>query len=302
MSEMKRLWMLLELDRLGTVSAVAKSLAYSTSAVSQQLAQLERDFDAKLIEPDGRRVRLTAQGHVLLGHARKLLREWEGAHTAVTSSRDEVHGSLRLAAFESACLTVIPELVRELRQRHPAAHVSVTQLDSDVARERVITRDTDLAIVERYPGQTFPRHGDIVETVLFDDRMLLVVPEGFEREVTSPRDVADLDWVVEMPGSPAREWVMSLCRRAGFEPRIRYESSDMFVHHNLAREGVAVGIVPALMPSHLLSGTRFIDLGAAESRTVYTMSRENLHETPLMTAVLGMLAHRPEAAVEESAG
>lgn len=296
---MKRLRMLLELDRLGTVSAVAKTLSYSTSAVSQQLAQLERDFEAPLLEPDGRRVRLTPQGQVLLGHARRVLREWEGAHSAVTASREEVRGSLALAAFESACLTMVPKLVRELRAQHPAANVSVVQSDSDVARARVVSRDLDLAIVERYPGQTFPHRDDIVETVLFDDRMLLVVPEGLDREVTGPRDVADLDWVMELPGTPTREWSMSLCRRAGFEPRIRYESSDVLVHQNLAREGVAVGFVPALIPSHLLSGTRFVDLGPAESRTVYTVSRRSLHETPLMIAVLGMLARRPEAAVDE---
>lgn len=301
MSEMKRLRMLLELDRLGTVSAVAKLLSYSTSAVSQQLAQLERDFDAALLEPDGRRVRLTAQGQVLLGHARRVLREWEGAHSAVTTSQDEVRGHLSLAAFQSACLTMVPELVRELREQHPSADVSVVQADADVSRDRVVSREFDLAIVERYSGQTFPRREDIVETVLFDDRMLLVVPEGLERDVAGPRDVADLDWVMELPGTPTRDWAMSLCRRAGFEPRIRFESSDMLVHQNLAREGVAVGFLPALIPSRLLSGTRFVDLGPAESRTVYTVSRRSLQSTPLMMAVLGLLARRPEAAVNEPA-
>jgi DNA-binding transcriptional LysR family regulator len=288
--------MLIELDRLGTVSAVAKRLQYSTSAVSQQLAQLERDFEAPLLEPDGRRVRLTPQGLVLLERAQAVLREWEGARSAVSASHDEVRGTLAVAAYESACLAMVPELVRGLRDAHPEAHVTLVQADADVARERVISRDSDLGIVERYRGQTFPHHPDLVETVLFTDPMLLVVPNDLDFEVTGPRDVADLDWVVEMPGTPTRDWAVALCRRLGFEPRIRFESSDVLVHHNLARSGVAVGFLPALTPAHLLEGTRLIELGAAEARTVYTVARRSQHETPLMAAVLELLAHRPEAA------
>ncbi|MDJ1371007.1 LysR family transcriptional regulator [Gulosibacter molinativorax] len=294
MSDIKRLQMLVELGRLGTISAVARSLAYSTSAVSQQLAQLERDFGASLIEPDGRRVRLTPQGEVLLGHAEDVLREWEGAHSAVSASADEVSGSVSISAFETACLALIPPLVRDLTVEHPGARLTVQQADSEAARELVVSRGADIGIVERYLGQTFRHSGEIVETVLFTDRMLLAVPENIDREVRGLEDVADLDWVVELPAAPARSWAESMCRNAGFEPRVTFESFDVLVHHNLVRSGVAVGFMPELTPKHMISGVRLIDLGEDALRTVYTVSRESQQRMPLVRTIIEMLARHGE--------
>ncbi|KAB1642162.1 LysR family transcriptional regulator [Gulosibacter chungangensis] len=289
MSDIKRLQMLVELGRLGTISAVARSLAYSTSAVSQQLTQLERDFGASLIEPDGRRVRLTPQGEVLLQHAQEVLREWEGAHSAVRASTNEVTGSVAISAFETACLSLIPPLVRQLAIEHPAARVTVQQADSDAALDLVVARAADIGIVERYPHQTLRHSGEITESVLFHDRMMLAVPEKFDREVRGLQDVADCDWVVELPGAPARSWAESMCRGAGFEPRVCFESFDVLVHHNLVRSGVAIGFVPELTPRHMLSGVRFIDLGQDALRTVYTVSRTSQQGMPLLQAVIKLL-------------
>lgn len=292
MSDIKRLQMLLELGRLGTISAVARSLAYSTSAVSQQLAQLERDFGASLLEPDGRRVRLTPQGEVLLQHAGEVLREWEGARSAVNASAQEVSGSAAISAFETACLALIPPLVRALAREHPAASITVQQADSEAARELVVSRGADIGIVERYPGQAFRRSGALFETVLFTDRMLLAVPEGLDREVRGLRDVADLDWVAELPSAPARSWAETMCRNEGFEPRIAFESFDVLVHHNLVRSGVAVGFVPELTPEHFVSGVRLIDLGADAIRTVYTVSRDSQRGMPLVQAIIDVLSRQ----------
>lgn len=289
MSDIKRLQMLVELGRLGTISAVARSLAYSTSAVSQQLTQLERDFGASLIEPDGRRVRLTAQGEVLLRQAEEVLRAWEGAHSAVSASANEISGSVSISAFETACLSLIPPLVRTLARDHPAARVTVQQADSDAALELVVARAADIGIVERYPGQTLRRSGDIIESVLFTDRMLLAVPDSLDRDVRTLTDVADLDWVFELTGAPARSWAESMCRTAGFEPRIAFESFDVLVHHNLVRSGVAVGFVPELTPKHMISGVRLIDLGPDALRTVYTVSRQSQQGMPLVQKIIELL-------------
>ena len=144
--------MLLELRRLGTVSAVARSLSFSTSAVSQQLAQLfERDVGATLLEPEGRRLRLTPSGEVLLDHAEALLDGWEQARASVSAAEDEVAGSLALGAFESTMLSFVPELVKRLHAEHPGARLSVMQADADLTRELVASRAIDVGLVERYP-------------------------------------------------------------------------------------------------------------------------------------------------------
>lgn len=289
MSEIRRLRMLLELKRLGTISAVARSLSFSTSVVSQQLTQLERDLGARLLQPDGRRVRLTPQGEALIAHAEGILREWEEARTALAAVGNEISGSVALAAFESALLTLIPDIVKRLHAEHPAARLSVVQADADVTRDLVTARTIDIGMVERFPEQTFPRDDEIIETVLFRDHMLLAVPAGSGGPGVGVRDFADHDWVIELPGTPTRDWSMALCRREGFEPRIVFESSDMLTHHHLVKSGVAVGFLPALLPSHLITGVDLIDLGPGEARTVSALTRRSQHGMPLIGAILGML-------------
>lgn len=292
MSVVLRLHMLVELERLGTISAVARSLAYSTSAVSQQLTQLERDVGAKLLEPDGRRVRLTAQGEVLVEHARTVVDGWEDARSAVAASLDDVAGTVRLAAFETACLALVPDLVRTLGHEHPAARVSMLQADADDALALVQAREADLAIAESYPGQALRHSNDLVATPLFDDPMLLAVPGDLDREVRGPADAADLDWVVELPGTQAREWAVSVCRRAGFEPRAAYATSDVLVHHHLVRIGLAAAFIPALTPRRLLEGVRLIDLDDVHTRTVFAVSRRSRSGDPLLRTATEILGRR----------
>lgn len=290
MTDVRRLHMLVELDRLGTISAVARSLSYSTSAVSQQLSQLEREVGAPLLEPDGRRVRLTSAGQVLVEHARAVIDAWERAQSAVVAARAEISGRLSVAAFETAFLAVLPELVRTMRRDHPAARLTMRQVEPDDAMSLVYSREIDLAILERFAGQHLRISGELAETALFDDPMLLAVPASLDREVRRPADVADLDWVMELPGSPTRDWALRLCRGEGFEPRGVYESSDVLVHHSLVRDGLAAAFIPQLTPARLLDGVRLVPLGPEETRTVFAVYRHSRADLPLLSTVVEALS------------
>ena len=108
MLDLRRLRLLRELGRRGTITAVAKALSYSPSAVSQQLTALEKETGVRLLEPAGRRVRLTAQADLLIAHTEVLLEEMERAEAALAQSLNETVGTLRLAAFQTAVLALVP--------------------------------------------------------------------------------------------------------------------------------------------------------------------------------------------------
>jgi DNA-binding transcriptional ArsR family regulator len=119
MLDLRRLRLLRELARRGTITAVAEALSYSPSAVSQQLAALEKEAGVRLLEPVGRRVRLTPQGDLLVAHTQVLLEEMERAEAALAQSLNETVGTLRVAAFQTAVLALVPHALSQLARQHP---------------------------------------------------------------------------------------------------------------------------------------------------------------------------------------
>ena len=123
MLDLRRLRLLRELARRGTITAVAQALSYSPSAVSQQLAALEKEAGVRLLEPAGRRVRLTPQADLLVAHAQLLLEDMERAEAALAHSLNETAGTLRVAAFQTAVLTLVPHALSQLERQHPSLRV-----------------------------------------------------------------------------------------------------------------------------------------------------------------------------------
>jgi DNA-binding transcriptional LysR family regulator len=129
MLDLRRLRLLRELARRGTITAVAEALSYSPSAVSQQLAALEKETKVRLLEPAGRRVRLTAQADLLVAHTEVPLEKMERAEAALAQSLSEIVGTLRVAAFQTAVLTLVPPALSQLEPQHPSLRVEVTELE-----------------------------------------------------------------------------------------------------------------------------------------------------------------------------
>jgi DNA-binding transcriptional LysR family regulator len=114
-----RLRVLRELHHRKTLSAVAEALSYSTSAVSQQVRLLEKEVGVPLVEPIGRRLKLTPQGLTLVGHAEKILDMLERAEADVSSSMEQPSGVVKIAAFQTAAMTFLPRVAQELQNLHP---------------------------------------------------------------------------------------------------------------------------------------------------------------------------------------
>lgn len=290
MPELRRLELLVELQRRGTLSAVASALSYSTSAVSQQLAQLEHDIGAELLVPDGRRVKLTPQATILAAHAEVMLDRWEQARSDVADSLGQTTGPLAVAAFQTATAALMPPLLAWLAEEHPGVDVNLSQHEPETAVPGVLAREFDLAIAEWYPGQLPPRAAGLHQSTLMADPMSLAVPAGKGSTRTSVHDWADSPWILEPKGSPAHTWAVAICREAGFEPRVAYETPDVRIQEQFVARGLAVALLPDLMWFESGPRVSLHPLGPDQNRTIYTVVRSGSEHHPVITAVRDGLA------------
>ena len=176
MLDVRRLRLLVELSQRGTLAAVAEALSYSPSSVSQQLSQLEREAGVPLLVQVGRRVQLTPQAELLVGHARAVLDRLEEAESDVARSLTAVGGTVRIAVFQSAAHAMVPQALTLLRGEHPDLRVEVTEREPDVGLFEVSARDFDLVIAEQYPGHTRAHRDDLDRVHLAADAIRLALP------------------------------------------------------------------------------------------------------------------------------
>ncbi|MFD3578587.1 LysR substrate-binding domain-containing protein [Streptomyces sp. NPDC058644] len=259
MFDLHRLRLLRELKDRGTLAAVAAALSYSPSSVSQQLSQLESEVGVRLLEPVGRRVRLTPQAEILVAHTEAVLERLERAEADIATSLTDLTGTLRIASFQTAARTLVPTALTLLREAHPGLRVHLTQMEPEESLSALLARDFDLVIAEEYPGLPNPRPAGIEQEDLCEDPLHLAPPQpashlappvpasDAQSPIAALRALADHPWVMEPSGSAARHWATTLCRHAGFEPDVRFESSDLLLHLRLVERGHAAALLPGLL-------------------------------------------------------
>jgi DNA-binding transcriptional LysR family regulator len=251
MFDLHRLRLLRELKHRGTLAAVAAALSYAPSSVSQQLAQLEAEVGVPLLKPVGRRVRLTEQAEILVAHTEAVLERLERAEADIATSLADLTGTLRIASFQTAALALIPTALSLLRDAHPHLRVHVTHMEPEGALPALQARDFDLVLAEEYPGNPNPRPAELDEEDLLDDPLHLALPQaevpGSETPLAALRALAGHPWVMEPEGTSARHWAMTLCRNAGFEPDVRFETTDLLLHLRLVEQKHAAAFLPDLV-------------------------------------------------------
>jgi len=254
MLDVHRLRLLRELDRRGTLAAVARALSYSPSAISQQLSQLEAETGVVLLEPAGRGVRLTPQARVLVGHTEAILQRLEEAEAELRASLAEVSGTLRVASFQSVLLALVPSVLTSLAGRHPGLRVEITHEEAGPAFAGLLAHDFDLVLGEEYPGVARPPVIGARTQLLANDELFLVFPDhgpyAVDRPAEAPVRLADLaavPWVLDPADTPPGQWARNACREAGFEPDVRYSGSDLLLQIHLAETGHAAAVLPGLL-------------------------------------------------------
>ncbi|MGW0710108.1 LysR substrate-binding domain-containing protein [Streptomyces sp. NPDC002643] len=299
MFDLHRLRLLRELKHRGTLAAVAAALSYAPSSVSQQLSQLEAEVGVTLLEPVGRRVRLTEQAEILVAHTEAVLERLERAEADIATSLTELTGTLRIASFQTAALALIPAALDRLRELHPKLRVHVTHMEPERALPALQARDFDLVLAEEYPGNPHPRPAELEEEDLLDDPLRLALPPGGAADGDGPqggtaagggppdalRSLADHPWVMEPEGTAARHWAMTLCRDAGFEPDVRFETTDLLLHHRLVAQGHAAAFLPDLVWSGHPPTVPLLRLPPGQdTRRVFTVVRRGGGRHPAVLA------------------
>jgi len=282
MLSLHRLRLLRELKLRGTLASVAAALSYSPSAVSQQLALLEKEAGVSLLVPAGRRVQLTPQAEILVEHTTRLLEQLELMEAEMNASLDAVSGTVRLAVFQSAALGIVPQALTALSERFPQLRVEVTQREPESALASVWEREFDLVIAEQYPGHSALRPPDLDREVLCYDRLRLGTPPG--SGIRSLSEVAGRAWVMEPRGTASRHWAEQVCRAAGFEPDVRFETADLQAHIRLVKSGNAVAVLPDLVWADHRPTLDMVDLDGGPERTVFTSVRVASANQPTIIA------------------
>lgn len=290
MFDLRRLRLLHELSVRGTLSAVAEALAYSPSTISQQLAQLERDAGVRLLEPDGRRVRLTAQGASLAAHAARMLAADEAARAELERMQPSL-APVRVALMQSAAHGLLPRALDALAETEPGLRVEVAELAPEEGLFEVAARGFDLTVAEQYPGHTREHREGLERSLLGRDAIRLAVASGADVSTGDAdgtvrlEDLRDRAWVMEPVGTAARQWATQQCRAAGFEPDVRFELADLTAHVRLVASGHAVGMIPDLVFAGERPPVALVDLPGEPRRDVFTAVRRGTADRPGVRAV-----------------
>lgn len=291
MFSIQRLSLLDELDRRGTLAAVAEAKAFAPSSVSEQLAQLEREAGVQLLERVGRGVRLTTEAQLLLRHARVAMASLEEAESELAAAQSLVAGVLRVAVFQTIALSVLPALLTDLAARHPDLTIEVAQREEQAALSGVHTGDFDVVVGEEYPGRPVPPSDRLQRIDLREDRLRLAVPlSGRWSDGGALADYAEAAWALDPVGTAPGDWSRALCRAAGFEPRVRFDGVDLISHAHLVRTGHAVAVLPDLLGQENTAGIRLVDLPLHPARTLFTLARTTRAEHPTVRAFRESLA------------
>lgn len=269
-----------------TVLAAGEALHCTPSAVSQQLATLERETGLELLRKAGRRVQLTPQAEVLVAAAGEVLDTLDAAQAALESTLTTVQGRVRVAVFQSAALALMPFALRAMADEHPDVRVEMVQREPESALYETWARDFDMVIAEQYPAHAAPRHPGLDRRDLTTDAVRLALPpvDVALRPVSTLVDAAAMPWVMEPRGTASRHFAEQLCRSTGFEPDVRFETADLQTQIRLVESGNAVCLIPDLVWAGRPTPARLVELPGSPRRTIFTSERESGRRSPAVRA------------------
>jgi DNA-binding transcriptional LysR family regulator len=299
MLDVRRLRILQHLATHGTVAATAEALHLTAPAVSQQLAVLEREAGVPVVEKQGRTLRLTPAGELLVAHAHVVLGDLAAAEADLAALRGGQHGQVRLAVFASVARTLLPQVWRQLAPGPDGRHtlsLHLVEQEPDLALAALRRRETDLAVVHAY--SVLPRNlpPGTEHTFLMDDPVLLALhPERAGALGVAPGEAVDLArlsedaWLTPGPETSCYEMIQRTCGAAGFVPGIRVRSSDFTVLTALVAAGAGVALAPHLALLSSRAGVSLHPLTKPVNRTVLAVTRTGTARRPDLGRLIELL-------------
>jgi DNA-binding transcriptional LysR family regulator len=287
--DVRRLRLLRELAARGTIAATADALSYTPSAVSQQLATLEREAGTALLEREARRVRLTDAGHALVARAEEVLAALERAEAELESGRREVRGTLRVASFSTGARAVLPGVVAALARRHPELEVHVSDAEPHEALPQLRLGGFDLVLSQQFPYVPPRDHTGFHRVDLFDDPLDLAVGPRYADQRADFSKLRGVPIIGGHPETSCHTVLVHACRAHGYEPRIVGCSNDYAVVLALVAEGLGVSLAPGIAQDLAPAGVAFRRFAPRLHRRVYAVARAGTEGRPAITAMLDEL-------------
>jgi molybdate transport repressor ModE-like protein len=250
MLDLKRLRVLAEVARQGSFSAAAEALYLSQSAVSQQVATLEKEVGMPLLERTRNGPKLNDAGRGLVCHAEAALARLEEAEHELKAIAGLEGGELRMASFPSASATLLTEALAQFGSRYPEVRLTVTEAEPEQSLPRLRAAEVDLAIVFDYPMlPSAADDRDIERALLLTESMYLALPNTHPlatADTVQLADLADEAWLCGVCPSSCGDVVKQACREAGFDPRIAFESDEYQVLQAYVAAGLGFTLLPDL--------------------------------------------------------
>lgn len=291
--DLRKLRVLQEVQRRGTVSAAASELHLTPSAVSQQLAGLSRELGVPLIEKRGRGVALTGQARVVLRHADAVREQLERTRADLLGFSEGTIGEIRIGSLATGIAALAAPALARLRESHPGLSVVVREHEPEENLAALESGDIDVAIMAEnvgVPARSDPRYH---RTSLVTDVMDVVLPPGHSAAATAEvrlAVLADDVWVGGSPGDACSRIAMGVCAAAGFTPNVRYYCRDWDAVAALVAAGAGVALIPRLAQP-LRHGDAVIRPvhGPTAARSLFALVRAGVEEDPGTAAVLSTL-------------
>jgi len=308
----------LNLDRLRVLHAVwttdsvggaARTLHVTTSAVSQQMARLEQEVGQRLVERQGRGIRLTEAGTLLAHHASDLLTHVERVEARVAEHRGAVAGTLTIAAFATAARGLLPGVLTNLRSRYPSLSVSLSEQEPHEAIPALRRGLLDVAVVQDWADDVLTVPDGLSRLHLLDDPFDVALPVDHPlagRDRVTITELASDDWISWSTGQICHDWLTRTLAAHGAQPRILHTASEHSTQLALVAAGLGAAVIPRLGREPAPPSVRFVPIDPLPTRRIFALWRTSATARPAIGATLDTLQRvvsgQPRTADSSKAG
>lgn len=288
----------------GTVTAAARALHYTPSAVSHQLRQLSAELGVELVVQRGRGIQLTAAARTLLRHTSLLRAQWERARAELLALEGEPAGPFTLCGFSTAASHLLPPTAADLRDAYPALTVRIIEAEPDRCYNLLLAGDADLALLVLTPNSPPLSDGRFDQRPLLDDPLDLVTARGHplsRRSHITLSDAAHEPWIVGHPGTTYHQLVLAACMAAGFTPQIAHYADEWDTGTALVAHGFGVILVPRLARLRDDWAIARIPLHGepAPARHIMAVTRQGAQANPIVVRAISTITTTIETPAEQ---
>lgn len=292
MFDLARLRVLHAVAGHGSLAAAAQALHLTPSAVSQQMAKLEREAGCALAERQGRGLRLTDEGRVLAAHADRILAAVAAASADLDERRGRVLGDVTIGAFPTAARGLAPAVLTMCATRYPDLRIRLQEVEPYQSLGRVASGDLDLAIAQDWANLPVAVPERLASTDIGLDNADIAMPADHplaSRDSVRLLDLAREPWIASTVGTICYDWLTSTFRRAGHEPVIAHQAAEFPTQLALVAAGLGVAVVPRLAADSVPDGVRLVPVRPALLRRVFAVWRAEAGRRPAIRAVVDAL-------------